>query len=148
MNGIDWCAKAIKGPTPEYVRGKTYLGWATPSGYGDRDPIEQAFGLLNAIDPASGALKWRYRIPSPPVAGLTATAGGLVLTADTQGDVFAVNARTGALLKRLPLGAGAIDGGLVTYAVNAKQYIAIAAGDNNATYKAKGNNAIVILALP
>ncbi len=148
MNGIDWCAKAIKGPMPEYVRGKTYLGWATPTGYGDRDPIEQAFGLVNAIDPANGQLKWRYRIPAPPVAGLTATAGGLILTADTQGDVFALDAKTGALLNRLRLGAGAIDGGLITYAVNGKQFIAVAAGDNNGTYKAKGDNAIVILALP
>jgi len=148
MNGIDWCAKAIKGPTPEYVRGKTYLGWATPTGYGDRDPIEQAFGLVNAIDPANGQLKWRYRIPAPPVAGLTATAGGLILTADTRGDVFALDAKTGALLNQLRLGAGAIDGGLITYAVKGKQFIAVAAGDNNGTYKAKGNNAIVILALP
>ena len=148
MNGIDWCAKAIKGQMPEYVRGKTYLGWATPTGYGDRDPIEQAFGLVNAIDPADGQLKWRYRIPAPPVAGLTATAGGLVLTADTQGDVFALDAKTGALLRRIRLNAGAIDGGLITYAVKGKQFIAVAAGDNNGTYKAKGDNAIVVLGLP
>ena len=148
MNGIDWCAKAIKGPMPQYVRGKTYLGWATPTGYGDRDPIEQAFGLVNAIDPANGQLKWRYRMPAPPVAGLTATAGGLVLTADTQGEVFALDARTGALLHRFRLGAGAIDGGLITYAVKGKQFIAVAAGDNNPTYKAKGDNAIVVMGLP
>jgi alcohol dehydrogenase (cytochrome c) len=92
MNGIDWCAKAIKGRLPEYIRGKTYLGWATPTGYGDRDPIEQAFGLVNAIDPENGQLKWRYRMPAPAVAGLTATAGGLVLTADTQGAVVALDA--------------------------------------------------------
>lgn len=148
MNGIDWCAKAIKGPTPTYVRGKTYLGWATPSGYGDRDPIEQAFGLVNAIDPANGALTWRYRIPSPPVAGLTATAGGLVLTADTQGDLFALDAKTGALLQKLQLGAGAIDGGLATYETNGRQLIAVAAGDNNKSYQAKGDNTIVVLGLP
>jgi alcohol dehydrogenase (cytochrome c) len=148
MNGIDWCAKAIKGPMPEYVRGKPYLGWATPSGYGDRDPIAQAFDLVNAIDPANGQLKWRYRIPAPAVAGLTATAGGLILTADTQGDVFALDAKTGALLNRFRLGAGAIDGGLITYAVNGKQFIAVAAGDNNSTYKAKGDNAIVVMGMP
>jgi PQQ-dependent dehydrogenase (methanol/ethanol family) len=148
MNGIDWCAKAIKGPTPQYVRGKTYLGWATPTGYGDRDPIDQAFGLVNAIDPANGQLRWRYRIPAPPVSGLTATAGGLVLTADVNGGLYALDAKTGQLLHRAELGAGAIDGGVVTYDVNGKQYIAVAAGDNNGTYKAKGDNAIVILALP
>ena len=148
MNGIDWCAKAIKGPTPEYVRGKTYLGWATPTGYGDRDPIEESFGLVNAIDPANGQIKWRYRVASPPVAGLTATAGGLVVTADVNGDLYALDATTGKLLHRASLGAGAIDGGLITYEAKGKQFIAVAAGDNNGTYKAKGDNAIVILALP
>jgi alcohol dehydrogenase (cytochrome c) len=148
MNGIDWCAKAIKGPTPRYVRGKAYLGWATPTGYGDRDPIERAFGLVNAIDPATGELKWRYRIPSPPVAGLTATAGGIVLTADTEGDLFALDAKTGMLRHRVQLSAGAIDGGVITYQARGKQFIAVAAGDNNGTYKAKGENAIVILGLP
>ena len=147
MNGIDWCAKAIKGPMPEYVRGQTYLGWATPTGYGDRDPIERAFSLINAIDPANGELKWRYRIPAPAVGGLIATAGGLVMTADTQGDLFVIDAKTGGLLSRLPLGAGAIDGGLITYAVDGRQFIAVAAGDNNATFKAKGDNAIVVLGL-
>ena len=92
-------------------------------------------------------MKWRYRIPAPAVAGLIATAGGLVITADTEGDLFVIDAKTGGLLNRLPLGAGAIDGGLITYAVDGRQFIAVAAGDNNATYKAKGDNAIVILGL-
>jgi len=147
MNGIDWCAKAIKGPMPEYVRGHTYLGWATPTGYGDRDPIERAFSLINAIDPANGELKWRYRIPAPAVGGLIATAGGVVITADTQGELFVIDAKTGGLLNRLPLGAGAIDGGLITYAVDGRQFIAVAAGDNNTTFKANGDNAIVVLGL-
>ena len=145
MNGIDWCAKAIKGKTPEYVRGKTYLGWATPTGYGDRDPIDQAFGLINAVDPADGRIRWRYRIPSPPVGGLVATAGGLVITADVAGNVIVVDATTGALLNKLALGAGAIDGGLVTYLADGRQFIAVAAGDNNPTYHAKGENVIVVL---
>jgi alcohol dehydrogenase (cytochrome c) len=148
MNGIDWCAKAIKGETPEYVRGDTYLGWATPTGYGDRDPIGQAFGLVNAIDPANGALKWRHRLPSPPVGGLTATGGGLVITGQTNGDLIALDARTGALLYQRNLGAGAIDGGVVTYEAKGRQLIAVAAGDTNATYKAKGESTIMILGLP
>jgi alcohol dehydrogenase (cytochrome c) len=148
MNGVDWCAKAIKGPTPTYVKGKPYLGWATPTGYGNRDPVEQAFGLVNAIDPTNGRLLWRYRVPSPPVAGLVVTAGGFLLTADTQGDLFALDAKTGALLLRRQIGAGAMDGGLITYEVNGRQFIAVGAGDNNPTYKVKGDNAIVILGLP
>jgi alcohol dehydrogenase (cytochrome c) len=148
MNGIDWCARAIKGPPPVYVKGEPYLGWATPSGYANRDPIERAFGLVNAIDPTNGRLLWRYRVPSPPVAGLVVTAGGLLLTADTQGDLFALDAKTGALLLQRQVGAGAMDGGLITYKVNGRQFIAVGAGDNNPTYKVKGDNAILILGLP
>ena len=69
------------------------------------------------------------------------------MTADTQGDLFVIDAKTGALLNRLPLRAGAIDGGLITYAVEGRQFIAVAAGDNNATFKAKGDNTIVVLGL-
>jgi alcohol dehydrogenase (cytochrome c) len=148
MNGIDWCAEAMKGPTPEYVKGKRYLGWATATGYGVRDPIDQAFGLVNAIDPASGRLVWRYRNDSPLLAGLTATAGGLVMTGDLAGELIALDAAGGALLYRSNLGAGALDGGVVTYEAKGKQFVAVAAGDNNATYKTKGENAIVVLALP
>jgi alcohol dehydrogenase (cytochrome c) len=148
MNGIDWCAQAMKGPTPEYVKGKRYLGWATATGYGVRDPIDQAFGLINAIDPASGRLAWRYRISSPALAGLTATAGGLVMTGDVDGELIALDAASGALIYRSNLGAGALDGGVVTYEAKGKQFVAVAAGDNNPLYKTKGDNAIVILALP
>jgi alcohol dehydrogenase (cytochrome c) len=131
MNGIDWCARAIKGPTPTYVKGKAYLGWA--NGFGERDPIEQAFGLVNAIDPADGRLTWRYRVPCPPVAGLIATAGGLVITGEVNGDLIALDAGAGALLYNNNLGAGAIDGGVITYEVKSKQLIAVAAGDNSVT---------------
>ena len=33
---------------------------------------------------------------------------------------------------------------LITYSVGGKQFVAVAAGDDNPTYKAKGDNAIVI----
>lgn len=59
-----------------------------------------------------------------------------------------VDARTGALLRRRPLGAGAIDGGVVSYSAKGRQCIAVAAGDNNPTYKVKGDNAIVVVGLP
>jgi glucose dehydrogenase len=44
--------------------------------------------------------------------------------------------------------AGAVDGGVITYEAKGRQFIAVAAGDNNPTYKAKGENTIVILGLP
>jgi len=147
MNGIDWCGTAIKGPTPTYTPGRPYLGWATPTGYSKREPIQQAFGLINAFDPAKGRLAWSYRVPSPLVAGLIATAGNLVIAAENNGDLVVLDAKTGAPLYEKNLNAGAIDGGLITYEVKGKQFIAAAAGDNNPTYKVTGENAIVVLGL-
>jgi alcohol dehydrogenase (cytochrome c) len=79
---------------------------------------------------------------------LTATGGGLVITGQTNGDLIALDARTGALLYQRNLGVGAIDGGVVTYEAKGRQLIAVAAGDTNATYKAKGESTIMILGLP
>jgi alcohol dehydrogenase (cytochrome c) len=147
MNGIDWCGSAIEGPTPIYVPGRSYLGWATPSGYAVRDPITEAFGWVNAFDPESGQLMWSYRLSTPPVAGLIATAGNILITSEVNGNLIVIDAKTGALLYRYSLNAGAVDGGIITYEVNGKQFIAAAAGDNNPTYGATGENTIVVLGL-
>jgi alcohol dehydrogenase (cytochrome c) len=147
MNGIDWCGSAIKGPTPTYQPGKSYLGWATPTGFAKLDPIQQAFGLINAFDPGIGRLMWSYRVPTPLVAGLIATAGNVVITGDITGNLLILDAKTGVLLYRDNLNFGALDGGLITYEVNGKQFIAAAAGDNSPTYQVTGENTIVVLGL-
>jgi len=147
MNGIDWCGSAIKGPAPVYQPGKSYLGWATPSGYAKLDPIQQAFGLINAFDPTTGKRMWSYQLATPPLAGLIATAGNIVVTGEVNGNLIVLDAKTGVLLDRLGLSAGALDGGLITYEVDGKQFIAVAAGDNNPTYQVTGENTIVVLGL-
>jgi outer membrane protein assembly factor BamB len=145
MTGIDWCAQVIKGPTPDYNKGAPYLGWA--NFYGTRDPVEQAFGWLNAIDPTTGNMAWRYRMISPPLGGVTATGGGLVMTGEINGDFVVLDASSGAVLYQRNLD-GAIGGGVITYEAGGRQLIAIAAGDNNVTYHTRGANEIVVLGLP
>ncbi|HXJ42171.1 MAG TPA: PQQ-binding-like beta-propeller repeat protein [Bryobacteraceae bacterium] len=147
MNGIDWCGSAIKGPTPTYQPGKLYLGWATPTGFAKLDPIQQAFGWINAFEPGNGRLMWSYRVPTPLVGGLIATGGNVVITGDIAGNLLILDAKTGVLLYRDNLNFGALDGGLITYQVNGKQYIAAAAGDNSSTYQVTGENTIVVLGL-
>lgn len=144
MNGIDWCAQAIKGPTPIYKKGESYLGWA--NSYGTRDPVERAFGWVSAIDPATGAVKWRHRTPSPPLGAVTATAGGLVMTGEINGDFDVLAAATGEELYKRDLG-GSIGGGVITYESSGRQLVAVAAGDTNSTYGTKGDNTIVVLGL-
>jgi alcohol dehydrogenase (cytochrome c) len=57
---------------------------------------------------------WSYRLATPPLAGLISTAGNLVITGETNGNLIVLDAKTGALLFRDSLGAGALDGGLIT----------------------------------
>jgi alcohol dehydrogenase (cytochrome c) len=140
MNGIDWCAQAIKGPTPVFQEGHEYLGWANY--YGTRDPLDEA-----SVDPTNGNVVWRYKASSLPLGAVTATGGGLVITGEIDGDLVALDAGTGAELHKTHLG-GAIGGGIVTYEAGGRQLIAAAVGDNNFTYKTKGDNTIVVLGLP
>jgi alcohol dehydrogenase (cytochrome c) len=145
MNGIDWCAQVIKGPTPVYQEGHEYLGWANY--YGTRDALDEAFGWVNAIDPTTGNVAWRYKTSSLPLGAVTATGGGLVITGAIDGNLIVLDAATGAELHKANLG-GAIGGGIVTYEVANRQFVAVAAGDNNFTYKTRGDNTIVVLGLP
>ena len=58
-------------------------------------------------------------------ADTVATAGGLVFTADHDGDLVALDAKAGAELWHFYMGSNASPGAL---AVNGEEYIAIAAG--------------------
>jgi hypothetical protein len=61
------------------------------------------------------------------VAGVTATAGGLVFTGDLAGEVLAFDAADGRILWRASTGQP-IGGGVVSYAVGNDQYVAVASG--------------------
>jgi alcohol dehydrogenase (cytochrome c) len=56
-----------------------------------------------------------------------ATAGGVVFAATPEGNLIALNARTGALLWHVQTG-GTIASSPMSYSVDGKQFIAISAG--------------------
>lgn len=91
------------------------------------DPPENAKGWVTAFNAKDGTVKWKYQSPAPIVAGVTPTAGGLLFTADQNGDVYGFDASNGKILWKsntsVPNG-----GGVITYSVNGKQYVAVAAG--------------------
>lgn len=106
----------------EYEQGKQYQG-----GRGQRtgDPPVAA---VKAIDPESGAIKWEHRLNRGSLsAGVLATSGGLVFVATGDGKLLALNARTGEELWSFSTGPS-ISASPMSYAVNGKQFIAIAAG--------------------
>src|SRR6202043_1344460 len=80
-----------------------------------------------ARDPVTGAKKWEVRFPEPPLASVLSTGGNLVFVPDSRGTIHAYGAESGTGLWNPSDGPGH-QGGIVSYAVNGNQYIAVTAG--------------------
>ena len=81
------------------------------------------------------------------IGAVTATAGGLLLAAEGIGDLLAFDAESGRELYRFNTG-GSMAGGLVTYAVDGKQYIGVASGKGSLLMGGRGAPVIVVFTLP
>jgi len=90
-------------------------------------PNTHGTGAILAIDPATGDTRWRFDMMSTPSAGVLATAGGLLFSGDKQGYLIAFDAATGKVLWKFQTG-GSIVAAPISYALNGKQYLAVAAG--------------------
>ncbi len=142
LGGEEWSGPAYNHLTdmlyvPSVERGCTYVkakeapvpagkdlflgGTFTP------DPWEQSRGSLTAFDAATGKEHWTYHSGAPMLAGVCTTAGGLVFTGEHGQDFLALDARTGEVLFRFNTG-GPVGGGVVSYSVNGKQYVAVISG--------------------
>ena len=91
-------------------------------------PTEPGKFYLRALDVLSGELKWEYPMPGPGVmwAGTVSTAGGVVFSGDDDGNLVAVDARTGKDLWHFSMGHN-LFASPVTYMVDGQQYVSIAA---------------------
>lgn len=90
-------------------------------------PEEPPSGILSAIDPASGEIRWQRQVPAPMTGGALTTGGGLLFVGQGTGTLDAFDATTGDLLWQFHSGAG-VSGSPVTYQIDGVQYVAIAAG--------------------
>lgn len=87
-----------------------------------------AYGALRALDPATGERKWEFRYLTPSTAGLLTTASGLVFTGDADGNVIALDSRSGTLLWSYQMGAKLHGTSATTYMVDERQYVLVPAG--------------------
>jgi alcohol dehydrogenase (cytochrome c) len=95
------------------------------------DPEAPWQSYVRALDVATGKMIWEYKqIGSKRYgAGLLSTAGGLVFAGDDQGILTALDAKTGKALWHFNAGQQ-ISASPLSYSVNGKQYVALAAGSN------------------
>jgi alcohol dehydrogenase (cytochrome c) len=140
---VDWCGTFTKtDQPPEFTEHAHYYGGAvTP------DPREQARGWLQAIDATSGKLRWKKQWPTPLVAGVTATSGGMLFTGDLNNDFLAIDASNGKTLYHFNTG-GSIGGGVISYEIGGKQYVATTSGVVSGFFGGSGTSAIIIFSLP
>jgi alcohol dehydrogenase (cytochrome c) len=149
VNTRDW-GTTVKLGGPETLEvhevGKPFLG--SSNGFGEDDPHSERLGWLTAVDADTGKLRWKYRSALPLAAAVTPTAGGLVFTGDLEGNLLAFDAANGKVLFKNKAG-GPVGGGIITYSIGGKQYIAVAAGMKNALMGTdSGPASVVIYALP
>jgi len=106
-----------------YEAGHAYYG----SAYFPNDDAEPFTGALRAIDPNTGKMKWEWKHPSPTWSGVLSTAGGLVFTGDAEGNFIALEAASGKALWHFQCGASVYSSPM-SFAIDGKQYVAVAAG--------------------
>jgi len=99
--------------------------------YTSLEPAEtERWGLLSAIDTqAGGKIRWQVRTDQPLVGGVLATAGNVLFMGEGSGMFNAYDSRTGKRLWQFDCGAG-VNAPPVTYRVDGRQYVAVAAGGN------------------
>ncbi len=112
-----------------YYKGaaKFKVGEAFTGGGGRAINGDDAYAAVRALESMTGKLKWEFKLLSPGMDGLLSTAGGLVFGGADEGNFFALDAENGKLLWDLQLG-GSIRANPMSFGVDDKQYVAIAAG--------------------
>ncbi len=88
---------------------------------------EEGYGAIRALDPKTLDKKWEFKMNDITWGGVLTTASDVLFSGGKEGYFFALDARSGDLLWKVPLG-GQLNSGPMTYSVNGKQYVTVAAG--------------------
>ena len=105
------------------------------------DPADPGMKYLRAIDIETGRVAWEIPQTGPVernYSGVLATAGGLVFYGESSGGFAAVDARDGNPLWHMNVGS-VWKGSPMTYMLNGRQYVSIAAGSNILTFALAAN---------
>jgi len=140
---VDWCATVTLDPAQLAKKaGEAWTGTTLVNQFGARD-LNWA-GWVTAVDADSGQVKWRYRAGAPVLSGITPTRGGLVFAGDMDKRAYAFDAATGKILWRTDL-PGAPGGGVITYAIGGKQYVAFVAGTRSRVFPVSPSSAKIVV---
>jgi PQQ-dependent dehydrogenase (methanol/ethanol family) len=118
-------------PAP-FEPGRQYIGRAPASaaaGSGRRPGEPSPSAGIKAVDPDSGRTMWDFKLFQGSLTnGVLATAGNVVFGASRDGNLLALDAKTGKHLWHVQTG-GNMAASPMSYAVADRQYVAISAGN-------------------
>jgi alcohol dehydrogenase (cytochrome c) len=124
----------------EFEQGKWYVGGGVtaPVPPTNRQRVmtrgtEDGYAAVRALDPQTGKKVWDFPMADMSESGLLTTASDVLFSGNREGHFFALDAKTGKLLWSRNLG-GQVIASPITYTVNGKQRIAIAAGTSLFTF--------------
>ena len=121
---------AHDGESTYYVRDDEYVAGEAFRGGGNQTPLPQEsyVSAVRAISPQTGERVWEYQVRARSTAGVLSTAGDVVFSGTTDGFFFALDAETGEELWHINVGSR-VHAAPMSYMVDGKQYVAIAAGN-------------------
>jgi glucose dehydrogenase len=144
---VDWCTTVRVADPSKLISvplGQPWSGSADEkNAFGEFDPKERWAGWVMGTDADTGKVVWRYKTPAPVLAAVTPTAGGLVFSADMNGNAYAFNADNGDVLWRTSLD-GAAGGGVITYNAGA-QRVAFVVGTNSPIWPVQKKTAKIVV---
>jgi alcohol dehydrogenase (cytochrome c) len=127
VGAVDWCTLLQRDDSAEYKKGSPFYGGRMTN---IMDPAPT--GWITAVDADTGAVRWKFHAPAPIVSGITPTGGGITFAGDIAGTLYALRNSDGKVLFSTPT-KGSISGGIITYTVAGKQYVAITSGNLSRT---------------
>ena len=124
-----------------WEKGRLWLGSAFVA-----IPGEEQYGLLSAVNLATGKIAWQVKVPQPMMGGTLSTAGGLTFTGEGNGNFNAYESKTGKLLWTFNAGAGC-NSAPMSFNYKGEQMIAVACGGNFQLNYPLGD-AVVVFGMP
>jgi alcohol dehydrogenase (cytochrome c) len=100
-------------------------------------PVGRTAGVVASVDPRTGRVAWRRRLPQAVRGGVLATAGGLVFVGDDNGYLYALNADTGRIRWRYRVGLR-FGSAPFAYELSGREYVAVVAGGSAAPRSGSG----------
>jgi PQQ-dependent dehydrogenase (methanol/ethanol family) len=125
--GYEWCIDLEVVKTTPILEPMAQLNIGADFKFVPAKGESRMYAHVDARDPITGKVAWSNKMDIPPHASLLSTGGGLLFVPDAAGILRAWDAKNGKELWTHNNGMGH-NGGIITYSVKGKQYVAVMTG--------------------